>query len=52
MMSDVVLCKNCKKKIAAKWIRKVWYHVDTGREQCFYDDLYNIDIAQPELEIM
>jgi hypothetical protein len=41
-------CVNCHRPIAAKWIRKVWYHLNTGREQCNYEDLYDIDIATPE----
>jgi hypothetical protein len=40
-------CLNCHRPIAAKWIRKVWYHLDTGREQCNYEDLYDINIATP-----
>ena len=45
--SPPVTCINCHRLIAAKWIRKVWYHLDTGREQCNYEDLYDINIATP-----
>ena len=43
----VSLCQNCGKPIATKWIKAIWYHLETGREQCNHDDLYDIRIAEP-----
>jgi len=41
------LCKNCGKPIDTYDIKPVWYHCDTGREMCDYDDLLDIRVAQP-----
>ncbi|NBS73955.1 MAG: hypothetical protein EBS66_10805 [Betaproteobacteria bacterium] len=46
-LGSMVSSCRCGREIAVKWIRKVWYHVDTGREQCHFEDLLNIDVAQP-----
>jgi len=46
-LGSMVSSCRCGRQIAVKWIRKVWYHLDTGREQCYFEDLLNIDVAQP-----
>ena len=41
-------CINCHRPISIRWsFGKYWYHLDTGREQCNYEDLYDINIATP-----
>ena len=44
----VSLCQNCAKPIDTYHIKPIWYHCNTGKEQCHPEDLLDIQVAQPK----
>jgi deoxycytidylate deaminase len=48
----MIRCRNCKRSIGQYHIKAIWYHQDTGQEQCDHEDLIVIEIAEPDCPLL